>query len=251
MDNNIFVTSWHNLCDIVPDNTSDIFFVVNGVIYAGKYDEEVDGFMMADGKGYASEETTGQWMYIPPFITPKSYPEEGQRIVVSIDEYSEKTPFHGVDVTGYFAEDRTGRYFIIEDIYDIDGVVVWEEDVDGWQPIPDVPVPNAEPEPSTATINFADVDNINQNASSDNHSMNETVEITTKDTGLKGFPGKPVVKPADGQEIDIKRCGCDYYQKGNYNAAENVFVYNNGETGEPEAISFDEVDEWNPSRVYR
>ena len=67
MDN--FVTSWHKIDDIVPDGTSDVFFVVNDVVYAGKYDAEVDGFMMADGKGYAAEETNGFWMYIPPLIT--------------------------------------------------------------------------------------------------------------------------------------------------------------------------------------
>lgn len=242
MDN--FVTSWHKIDDIVPDGTSDVFFVVNDVVYAGKYDAEVDGFMMADGKGYAAEETNGFWMYIPPLITPKAYPEADQRIVVTINEYSEENPFHGLAVTGYFEEDRIGKYFVVEDCYDIQASVDWKCDVDGWQPVPEAPMTSAEPVADTQSVNFADVNTTTT-------AVQESLEITPQDTGMKAFPGDPVVLPKDGQDIDVKRCGCDYYQKGSYNASENAFVYNNVETGDPESVSFDEVEVWEPARVYK
>lgn len=237
-----FITNWHNIDDIVPDNDSNIFFVVNDTVYAGKYDNEVNGFMMADGKGFAAEETTGQWMYIPPLITPKSYPSPEQRIVVSINEYNEDTPFKGVFVTGTFVENRLGRFFSVEDCYDIVGEVDWKQDIDGWQPVPEAPMTTAKPVPDTQSVNMADVNTI---------TVNESVEVTPQEAGMEGFPGDPVVLPKDGEDIDVRRFGCDFYQKGNYNAAENSFIYNNNETGEPESVSFDEIEVWEPARIYK
>ena len=235
-----FLSMWHDLEEVVPDGTSDIFFVVGEEVLVGKYDSEVEGFMMADRKGYGVEETEGKWMYVPPLRTPKAFPQPGQRIVASINEYSENTPFRGVDVMGTFIEDRTGRYFDVCDIYDITGTLYWDEDIDGWQDIPEKPCCEAKSVPDTQSVNLADVDNIK-----------EEVELTPNDVGMKKFPGEKPYLPKDGENIDVRCCGKDYYQKGNYNAAENVFVYKNPETGDPESVSFDEIEVWEPARIYK
>lgn len=127
----LFINKWHEVKDILPIDQDEIFFYTNGIVYAGKYDEESHIFYMADYLGY-EENKVKAWKYIKD-LNYSSFPENGARVAVATEDFD-------CYVTGTYNEDydRLGAV-ILDAVYKLPentSDIIKMEDILAWAVVP-------------------------------------------------------------------------------------------------------------------
>lgn len=138
----LFVDKWHDTEDVLPETGENVWFIYNGVIEVGVYEEEQELFCMADYMGVPLKEVR-QWKYVGSEKIIAAYPREREIIAVDLPEFECLALGH---YTSHYEDPETGddvRAVLLDGIYHFEGTedmsIAWT-DVFGYYEFPELPL---------------------------------------------------------------------------------------------------------------
>lgn len=142
MKEELFIDKWHDTCDILPETGENVWFLLDGAIEVGVYEEEQEVFCMADEMGIPLKYVR-QWKYVGSDKHLASFPKEREVVAVELPELDCLALGHYTD---HYVDEETGdevSAVLLDGIYQFEGTddmaIAWK-DIFSYYTLPELPI---------------------------------------------------------------------------------------------------------------